>query len=271
MNSSDAPLSTTTKKVKKPAQSTKDAFAGIAPLYDELMLDVPYDKWVVYLKQLLEERNAKPRHILDLACGTGNMAELLTGEGYAVTGVDIASAMIQEAKRKAEEKKLSIDYYVQDAAELDLPGRKFDLCVSLFDSLNYITHPQRLAEAILRVSLYLTRNGLFIFDMNTEFALINKFFDQTNMSTEDRLRYEWESEYFPENRLCKVKMKFLYKEDEGVERVFEEEHWQYAYRSDEIEIMLQNAGFDDITLYQAYTLRPPNRSSDRIYYVARKV
>jgi SAM-dependent methyltransferase len=245
-------------------------FVAVAPLYDALMTGVPYRDWVRYLHTLLDERHAHPRQILDLACGTGNVSELLAAEGYSVTGVDIAPAMIAEAQRKAEARGLSIAYFVQDAAELDLPGRRFDLCISLFDSLNYITDPQRLSLAMERVAAHLTRNGLFIFDLNTEFALRNKFFDQDNLRSGERLRYDWDSDYFPLTRLCRVRMRFWYREDNGQERAFEEIHWQYAYRTDEILALLRAAGFDDITPYQAYTLRPPSRVSDRIFYVARK-
>lgn len=252
-----------------PSSGDEAAFVAIAPLYDRLMHTVPYTNWIVYLHQLLEERHARPRHILDLACGTGTVSELLSKEGFAVTGVDIAADMIAQARQKAQERNLPITYHVQDAALLDLPGQKFDLCVSLFDSLNYITDPQRLTMAMERVAAHLTRGGLFIFDLNTEYALVNKFFDQDNLGSEDRLRYDWRSEYLPDTRLCRVDMKFWYREDDGMDRAFEETHWQFAYRMDEILAMLRNAGFDQIAAYKAYTLRQPVRHSDRIFYVAR--
>ncbi len=253
------------------ADDDQAAFVAVAPYYDILMTGVPYRDWVRYLHTLLDLRQARPRQILDLACGTGNVSELLAAEGYPVTGVDIAPHMIAEAQRKAARKGLPIAYLVQDAAELDLPGRRFDLCISLFDSLNYITAPGRLAQAMERVAAHLTRNGLFIFDLNTEFALRNKFFDQDNLGSAERLHYDWDSDYFPETRLCRVRMQFWYRQDNGQERYFEEVHWQYAYRTDEILDMLRAAGFDDIATYQAYTLRPPTHTSDRIFYVARKV
>src|SRR5579871_1291948 len=103
-------------------QADKAAFVAVAPLYDLLMHGVPYTEWVAYLHELLAERRAHPRRILDLACGTGNVSELLARAGYAVTGVDIAPQMIAEARRKAAARNLAITYVVQDAAELDLPG-----------------------------------------------------------------------------------------------------------------------------------------------------
>jgi len=245
-------------------------FIQVAPLYDQLMHDVPYSAWIEYIKELLAERGVRPRRVLDLACGTGNVTELLCAEGYSTIGVDIAEGMILEARRKAAERDLPIQYAVQDAAELDLPGRRFDLCVSLFDSLNYVTDPARLQQAMVRVALHLTRNGLFLFDMNSDYALRNRFFDQSNRTTSAPLRYDWESEYFPDTRLCRVNMRFWYRDEEGQENAFSEEHWQFAYREEEIRDMLKNAGFEEISAYQAYTTTPTHRASDRIFYVARK-
>lgn len=252
------------------APDAPNQFIEVAAVYDRLMHSVPYADWVAYLKRLLETRNARPRRILDLACGTGNVTELLAEEGYVMTGVDIASHMIAEARRKAGEKGLSITYHVQDAGLLDLPGERFDLCISLFDSLNYVTEPAHLQSAFERVALHLTRNGLFIFDLNSELALRENFFDQSSMNPEEPLRYDWRSTYFPETRLCRVHMDFWYHGEDGTVHEFEEEHWQFAYRTDEIVAMLASAGFEEITCYQAYTLRPVNRATDRIYYVARK-
>ncbi len=245
-------------------------FARVAPLYDQLMHDVPYTAWIAYLHELLADRNAKPRRVLDLACGTGNVTTLLAMEGFSVVGVDVAAAMVAEAERKAREQHLAIPYFVQDAAELDLPGHRFDLCVSMFDSLNYVTVPERLGLAIDRVAAHLTRNGLLLFDMNSEYALKNRFFDQSNRATDARLRYEWLSEYFPDTRLCRVKMDFWYQEDDETELKFTEEHWQFAYREDEVVEMLSNRGFTNIATYQAYTRKPTTRTTDRIFYAARK-
>lgn len=251
-----------------PAPTDQKPFGALAPFYDILMQGVPYEKWARYLQQLLREHGAHPKRALDLACGTGNVSEHLYRLGMKVVGVDLSAAMVQEARRKAAERNLPITYYVQDAAELDLPEPPFDLCVSLFDSLNYILEPQRLAEAFSRVAAHLRPNGLFIFDLNTEYALANRFFDQSNIGSSEPLLHKWCSSYWPETRLCRVDMQFLWQAPDGSQQSFEEVHWQYAYRESEVCHFLTQAGFKQIALYDAYTLRPPAPFSDRLFYVA---
>ncbi len=253
------------------ATNSASQFENVAQHYDLLMTGVPYEDWVVYVKQLLDTRGAHPKTVLDLACGTGNVSALLAEEGFEVVGVDIAPLMIEEAKRKAEAEGREIEYLVQDAAVMDLGERQFDLCISLFDSLNYITDPERLAMAIVRIAHYVRAGGLFIFDLNSEFALKNHFFDQDNLSyPEERLQYDWKSTYDESTRICRVDMDFSYRDDAEQVTPFKEVHLQFAYRKDEILKMLDDAGFEDVTFYQAYTLRLPTRTADRVYYVARR-
>jgi ubiquinone/menaquinone biosynthesis C-methylase UbiE len=67
---------------------------------------------------------------VDLACGTGAMAELATQRGADVMGIDLAPALIETAKERAEEQSLDIDYRVGDCENLDVPDASFDVVSS---------------------------------------------------------------------------------------------------------------------------------------------
>jgi SAM-dependent methyltransferase len=64
--------------------------------------------------------------MLDLACGTGAVAERAAQRGARVVGVDLAPALIETAKARAGEQGLEIDYRVGDAENLDFPDASFD-------------------------------------------------------------------------------------------------------------------------------------------------
>ena len=246
------------------------AFTLIAPYYDELMHNVPYDFWVRYVQEIIERYRLRVKSVLDLACGTGNVAMRLAQMGYEVWGVDISAPMIAEAKRKAQEAGLDVYYEVQDAAQLQLPTQ-FDLVLSLFDSLNYILSPEKLQEAFRRVYAHLRSGGAFIFDVNTEYALREGLFDQDNLGSRRRLLYRWKSRYDEETRTCTVEMEFCLRNEAGeVVQHFVEVHRQRAYGLDELHTMLRNAGFDYARAFHAYTLRPPNATTDRAFFVATK-
>ncbi len=68
--------------------------------------------------------------LLDLACGTGAVAERAAEAGADVTGIDLAPALIETARERAESLGLSIDYAVGDAENLDVPDASFDKLAS---------------------------------------------------------------------------------------------------------------------------------------------
>ncbi len=63
---------------------------------------------------------------LDLACGTGAVAELAARAGANVTGVDLAPALIETARQRAHDQKLEIDYRVGDCERLDLDDAAYE-------------------------------------------------------------------------------------------------------------------------------------------------
>jgi SAM-dependent methyltransferase len=70
---------------------------------------------------------------LDLACGTGAIAERAAAAGAQVVGIDLAPALIETARRFAAEKGLEIDYRVGDCENLEgIEDASFDVVSSTF-------------------------------------------------------------------------------------------------------------------------------------------
>ena len=67
---------------------------------------------------------------LDLACGTGAVAERAAAAGATVTGADLAPVLIETAQERARELGLEIDYRVDDCERLELPDASFDVVSS---------------------------------------------------------------------------------------------------------------------------------------------
>jgi SAM-dependent methyltransferase len=76
---------------------------------------------------VIERLDPRPgRRWLDLACGTGAVAERAAARGAQVTGVDLAPALVETARQRAAERGLEIDYRVGDCERLELPDASFD-------------------------------------------------------------------------------------------------------------------------------------------------
>ncbi len=63
---------------------------------------------------------------LDVACGTGAIAERAAADGSRVTGIDLAPVLIETAKERADGLGLEIDYMVGDAERMELADSSFD-------------------------------------------------------------------------------------------------------------------------------------------------
>ena len=246
------------------------SFGPVTPFYDTLMAGVPYRFWMDYLEKVWRRHGQKPKTVLDLACGTGTVSRLLVTRGYTPTGVDLSAGMLEAARLRASEAGLSIPFIQQDAADLELGDTRFDAAICFFDSLNYILEPERLQSAFARVSAHLRPGGSFFFDVNTEYALAEGMFNQSCTRKDEALHYRWRSRYTPETRLCTVRMSFSFDDGSGTRRAFTEVHRQRAYGKDELAQWLRDAGFADVSIYDAYSLDPPKKRSDRLFYFAAK-
>ena len=88
--------------------------------------------------------------LLDVACGTGNLALPAARAGATVTGVDIAPNLIAQAKARAMEEKQSILFDVGDAEALAYADDEFDVAVSMFGAM-FAARPERAASELIRV------------------------------------------------------------------------------------------------------------------------
>jgi len=184
---------------------------------------------------------------------------MLASEGYIVFGVDKSSEMIAQAKEIAKREGLDIRYEVQDVTEMNL-HRRFDAAFAFFDSLNNILDYQQFMRALARVRVHLKSEKPFLFDLNTAYAFEKKMFDQQHLSQSAKVRYKWKSRWDPNTRLCEISMRFWVEGEH-----FEETHVQRAYSIEEIYDAMDAAGFHSISIFDAYTLSPPKKTSDRIH------
>lgn len=227
------------------------------------MAAVPYRMWAEYLKLLLIRQECPALKLLDVCCGTGTLAEMLTLDGYSVTGFDLSEGMIEAARAKPKAAKLGIRYEVADARSFVLDDT-FEAAYSFFDSLNYIAELEGFRSAIQQVAKHLSPGGAFIFDLNTAFAFETKMFDQKDLDKKTSLKYKWEGAYDPGTRVIKVHMEFL---KDG--QTFQEVHVQRAHSDEEVRQALDDAGFDVVEVFESYTIRKPRRNSDRVHYSCR--
>jgi len=93
---------------------------------------------------------AAGERVLDVACGAGQLSLPAARAGAHVSGIDIATNLIDQAKTRARTEGLSIDFREGDAEQLPFPDDTFDLVFSLIGAM-FAPQPHLVASELLRV------------------------------------------------------------------------------------------------------------------------
>jgi len=242
-----------------------DSYTYFAKYYDCLMERTDYDLWTDYVTAIFERRKANTETILELACGTGNIAIRLSERGYSCTGLDISESMLTLAGEKASAKGLSIPFILQDMVSLDY-NRKTDAVLCLCDGINYITNKSEAGELFKKVSSIIKPDGVFIFDISSEYKLSTVLGNNIFAENKPEVSYIWENFYDGKKKLIEMFLTFFGKEGELYSK-HEEVHLQRAYGIGELDKMLRHAGFGKIKIYETLTFKEPVKESERITFV----
>lgn len=89
-------------------------------------------------------------HVLDVACGTGNTSIPAARAGASVTGIDIASNLLAQARQRAAAETLDIRFADGDAEDIPLPDQTFDVVLTMFGAM-FAPRPERVVSELLRV------------------------------------------------------------------------------------------------------------------------
>lgn len=243
-------------------------YNGFAYIYDTLMQDVNYPKWVDYIELLFRHYGVKPRQIVDLACGTGNITILLRERGYDVIGIDQSEDMLFVAREKARNRGMNITFIFQDIRHISL-HHPVDAMTCICDGINYISAEEELDLVFEGVYRYLNPGGIFVFDISSYYKLSSVVGNNVFVKTDEDISYIWQNYFDKQSRICEMELSFFVKEGEHYKR-FDEVHYQRAYHAEEIVGHLENNGFEDIGVYQPFTLKPPKKKAERIFFAARK-
>ncbi len=109
------------------AEKVRELFATIARRYDllnDLMSAGQHRRW----KRRLVELAGEPGDVLDLCCGTGDIALMFARRGAAVTGADFTEEMLRVAATRCGREKVSRLQWIQaDALRLPFSENSFDV------------------------------------------------------------------------------------------------------------------------------------------------
>lgn len=199
----------------------------LATYYDELLGDeAAYQEWLRYIEQFPAKK------VLEIASGSGVLAQLLEKKGYEVVASDLSSAMREVARKNG----FCGRYEIINMIDFSL-NEKFDLILCVCDSLNYL-QPEELLPFFTNVRKHLKPDGHFIFDMHATFRLQEfqeEYIEEGELS--DGSGYQWT--ILADNYRHSLMETFVFFTDEGI---FQENHYQYVFDVATMNAVCKKAG-----------------------------
>lgn len=204
---------------------------------------------------------ATNQHLLDLCCGTGQLALYFLEHGYNVVGLDLSDAMLNYARESAAMfVQAGQARFVQgDAAAFSLDDR-FGLVVSTFDALNHLPDFEALKRCFACVHAVTLVGGCFVFDLNTRTGL-RRWNNLSVQETDDVLIVN--RGIYDGGDKAYAHINGFVREDDGHYSRFEQTAYNTAFEMEAVRTALLDAGWHRVHFALAAALAAPIDEPER--------
>jgi SAM-dependent methyltransferase len=208
------------------------------------------------------------RNLLDVCCGTGQLARHFLDHGYRVTGIDFSEQMLRLARLNVGE---HLDagrarFILADACDFAVE-RKFGLATSTFDALNLLPGLGELRRCLGCVRASLVDEGIFVFDLMTRRGFIQDYDAAWVFDTE-------ESSYrsvFDGEEKARARMSGVVRDEQGQWDRFEEYRELTFFPSQTVVDTLGEIGWGRVWIASTEETHTPLNNPeafDRVFFVA---
>lgn len=248
-----------------------EVFQDYAYYYNAFYQDKDYKGETAQVDALLKKYGKNISMILNFGCGTGRHDLELTKLGYQCTGIDQSQLMIDVAKKNAEEENAEISLLVSDIRKLE-SSKKYDAVISLFHVMSYQTKNEDILAACQSARNALTSGGLFLFDVWYGPGVLTDRPSVRVKETEDEknrlVRIARPVMHDKENVVDVCYEVFVIDKMTGQTRTINEVHNMRYFFRPELEMLLQETGFELITNLDCQTLGQTDYNSWTSYFIA---
>lgn len=227
-----------------------------------------------YLYEYIESHGKKVENILDVCCGTGQLANIFLEKGYRVSGIDISESMLKYAiklnSKYIEEGQAK--FFVKDASNFTLE-EKFSVVFSTYDALNHLESENHLKNCFESVYNVTEADGLFIFDLNTRKGL-SRFDGSVSLSNDEKQFNMSQSFYDPSGKKAMTKyLGFVKTKKDPYYLKYEETIYNTVFEMNQVKNLLVETGWGKIKFAHGNNLHSELKdpeNADRVFIIASK-
>lgn len=235
------------------------SYEAFAYYYDSLMDQNFYNDYIQFINEHVKDYQT----VLELGCGTGEIAIRLAHLGKQVCATDISKDMLEVAKYKCIDFKVDVMLSRIDMCDFAVDSQ-LDLILCLCDSLNYVIDLKNVKQVFENTYNALKKGGSFIFDIDSMYKMETILKDYDEENDEDDFYFHWHVD-----RISKGYVKHSVEIIDKVEndRVYEE-HYQKTYDVETYIELLEKIGFKNIKLYSDFSKY--DTECERVIFVCQK-
>jgi len=235
------------------------SYEDFAYYYDSLMDPSFYDDY----EKFIGEHCFSFSNVLELGCGTGEIAIRLSKKNKEVYATDLSDDMLEVARIKAMNENVNLMLKRVDMSDFST-NVGVDLILCLCDSINYLLDIDDVFKTFFNVYKSLNDNGCFIFDIDSLYKTDVILKDYLEEESDDEFSFFWKVDLIKSgyvHHLVKI-------EDKENNEHVEENHYQRTYDHQIYIELLKRAGFDHIELYSDF--EDFHEQCERIIFVCYK-
>lgn len=245
-----------------------DNFNIYSKYYNLLYGDKNYKAEASYVINCLKTFAPNAKTILEFGSGTGGHGLLLQKKGFNVFGLDRSPQMVEEAKKRG------LPCQVADITNFKLK-EKYDVVLSLFHVISYLTSNEELIAAFLSAHKHLNKNGVFLFDVWYSPAVYeqralprikkiqNKEIAITRMA---------QPLMDQDNNIIEVKYNIFAKDlDTGETTEIFENHPMRHFSIPEIKLLAKLTGFEIVKVEEFLTKNKPSNKTWGVCFILKKI
>ncbi len=218
------------------------------------------------IEELLEIE--PPQKILDLCCGIGRHSIPFAKKGYEVTGVDITEKYLQEARSKAKNNNLEIEF-IQDDMRKYQEKEEFDIVVNLCTSFGYFEDREDDKKVLKKIYNSLKPGGRLLIEIAGKEIIASKFkgrdWEEKEINGEKAIKIE-------ERKVKKdwswLEDRWIVVRENGEKKEFDVSH--RIYSAFELKQLMKKVGFTEINVYGNKKGDPYDQNAERLVVETKK-